>query len=161
QIGDVSLGQALQLYKHGIGVEARSGHELGRSEAGGSIRFVHDSNVADVELRPVAFMLAVDRTDLEELPDGPFRFTGCEPRTITPDHEAGRPPGVTETAGEVRLAFARGAFGTLTQQSKEVGRLSGCEVAQARQRWFGLGHDSLSEEAGVRGQRSGVSIMCL
>ena len=100
----------------------------------------HGADVVDLDLRPVALVLLIDRPELVELSRLPVALAGGEPLVVAPDHQRRCPPGVAEPAVIVRLALARDAARPVGQQGEKVAALTGGQFAQGRQRRLRGGH---------------------
>jgi hypothetical protein len=106
-VGDVRLGQAAQLRPHRRHVVARVLDQGGRVEALGPVLLVDRPDVLQVDLGPVALVLAVDGAELVEVSDVPVALAGLEPAAVGPDHERDGATQVAEAAGVEGFALAR------------------------------------------------------
>jgi hypothetical protein len=141
-VGDVRLRQALQLRPHRLDV-VPGVLDKGRGvETVGAVVVMDGADVMDVNLRAVALVLAVVGAELVERALAPVELAGLEPRAIGPDHERDRSASVAETAGVIRLVFARRAPGAFRQQGEEVAGLTRRQLAQPHQGWLRPRHGS-------------------
>src|SRR5262245_28707033 len=139
-IGDLRLGEAIQLQIHRLNVVARPLHKFERIKAVGLVVFGRVADVVDVDLRAIRRMLVVGAAHLVELAFLPLAFTGFVPRAVAPHHETGGAPGVAEAAREVGFAVAASPFGALGQEHEEIAGLTGGHFIKPNERRLGFGH---------------------
>jgi hypothetical protein len=75
----VLLSQRAQLGEHRFAVKARTFDQFGRVETVGAIGVRRLTDIVDLDLRAVFFVLCVAASNLVELTGLPIAFAGLEP----------------------------------------------------------------------------------